>query len=311
MKRMKMVISNSITFEQGCNEYVDNCKARNLRNGTIKHYIDTIGQLYKYIDKDMPIEDISQKTFDSFIMELRKNKNLNDMSLYTYSRDLKTLFYFFMKNDYMPTFKITLTKADKQPIETYTDAELQKILKKPNLKQCTFQEYKSWVIVNFLLSTGIRQHSLINIKIKDIDFDNELVYIKVTKNRKPLIIPLNVDILKILKEYLKYRNHESKEDYLFCNIFGKQLTKSTVYHGLWKYNKDRGVETTGMHRFRHTFAKKWVMMGGNVVTLSKILGHSSLAITENYLNILTSDLKKDIDKFNILKEFKRESIKMK
>lgn len=215
-----------------------------------------------------------------------------------------------MKQEYMPTFKIKLAKADKQPIETYTDDELKKMLRKPNLKQCTFQEYKSWVIVNFLLSTGVRQHSLINIRVKDIDFDNEVVYVNVTKNRKPLIIPLNQDILKILKEYLKYRNHESKEDYLFCNVFGKQLTKSTVYHGLWHYNKSRNVETTGMHRFRHTFAKKWVTRGGNVVTLSKILGHSSLAITENYLNILTCDLKKDIDKFNILQEFKKESIKM-
>jgi len=311
MKKIKMNISNSITFEQGCNEYLDNCRARNLRQGTIKHYVDTINQLYKYIDKTMPIEDITSKIFDEVVIALRKNKKMNDMTLYTYSRDLKTLLYFFMRREYMPTFKITLAKADKQPIETYTDDELKKMLKKPNLKQCNFQEYKSWVIVNFLLSTGIRQHSLINIRVKDIDFDNELVYINVTKNRKPLIIPLNDDILKILKEYLKYRSHESKEDYLFCNIFGKQLTKSTVYHGLWQYNKNRNVDTTGMHRFRHTFAKKWVTMGGSVVTLSKILGHSSLAITENYLNILTCDLKKDIDKFNILQEFKRETIKMK
>lgn len=305
-----MNVSNKITFEEGCKEYLDNCKARNLRNGTIKHYVDTINQMYKYIDREMPIEELTIKTFDQFMMALRDNDSLNDTTLYTYGRDLKTLFYFFMKQEYMPTFKIKLAKADKQPIETYTDDELKKMLRKPNLKQCTFQEYKSWVIVNFLLSTGIRQHSLINIKVKDVDFDNEVVYVNVTKNRKPLIIPLNQDILKILKEYLKYRNHESKEDYLFCNVFGKQLTKSTVYHGLWHYNKNRNVETTGMHRFRHTFAKKWVTMGGNVVTLSKILGHSSLAITENYLNILTCDLKKDIDKFNILQEFRKESIKM-
>lgn len=311
MKKMKMMVSNNVTFEQGCNEYLDNCRARNLRNGSIKHYIEAIGQLYKYIPKDTPIEDITQKTFNEFVITLRQNKDLNDVTLHTYSRDLKTLLYFFMKNEYMPTFKITLAKADKQPIETYTDAELQKMLKKPNLKQCTFQEYKSWVIVNFLLSTGIRQRSLINIKIKDVDFENEVVYINVTKNRKPLIIPLNIDILKILKEYLKYRNHESKDEYLFCNVFGKQLSKSTVYHGLWQYNKNRGIETTGMHRFRHTFAKKWVTMGGSVVTLSKILGHSSLAITENYLNMLTSDLKQDIDRFNILQEFKKQSIKMK
>ena len=49
-------------------------------------------------------------------------------------------------------------------------------------------------------------------------------------------------------------------------------------------------------------------MGGSVVTLQKILGHSSLAITENYLNVLTSDLKEDIDRVNIIRSLKEERI---
>ncbi len=309
MKKIKMVVENDITFEQGCEEYLINCKARNLRDGTIKHYKDSMKQMFKYLDADMYIKDMSKETVQEFIIALRDNSNMNDVSLYTYVRDLKTLMYFFMKCEYLPTFKIELAKADKQPVETYTDIELKRLLKKPNLKQCNFTEYKSWVIINFLLSTGIRQHSLINIKIKDVDFENEVVNINVTKNRKPLIIPLNKDIVKILQEYLKYRRGEA-EDYLFCNAYGKQLVKSTVYHEIWQYNKDRGVEKTGMHRFRHTFAKKWVMMGGNIVTLQKILSHSSLAITQNYLNILTCDIKRDVEEFNILREFKKESIKM-
>lgn len=223
-----MAVENNITFEQGCEEYLVNCKARNLRDGTIRHYKDSMKQMFKYLDADMYIKDMSKETVQEFIIALRDNPNMNDVSLYTYSRDLKTLMYFFMKCEYLPTFKIELAKADKQPIETYSDAELKRLLKKPNLKQCNFTEYKSWVIVNFLLSTGVRQHSLINIKIKDVDFENEMVNINVTKNRKPLIIPLNKDIVKILQEYLKYRRGEP-EDYLFCNAYGKQLVKSTVY----------------------------------------------------------------------------------
>ena len=164
-------------------------------------------------------------------------------------------------------------------------------------------------MTNFLLSTGMRQHSLVNIKIKDLDFDNNVVYVNVTKNRKPLIIPLNADIKKILQEYLKHRKGDADE-YLFCNVFGKQLVRSTAYRSFYDYNKARGVEKTGMHRYRHTFAKKWILMGGNVVTLQKILGHSSLEITQNYLNLLVSDIRKDVEEFNILREFKRECIKM-
>lgn len=310
MKRMQMNVKNDVTFGQGCDEYLRDCEARNLRQGTIKHYKEAMSQIFKYVDADMLIEDMDQSTMESLVITLRNKENINDVSLYTYARDLKTLMYFFMKREYLQSFKIVLAKADKQPVETYSDTELIRLLKKPNVKQSTFTEYKSWVIINFLLSTGIRQNSLINIRIKDIDFSNCIVNINVTKNRKPLIIPLNDDIIRILQEYLKYRNGNS-DDYLFCNVYGKQLVKSTLYHSIHAYNKSRGLELTGLHRFRHTFAKKWVTMGGSVVTLQKILGHSSLAITENYLNMLTCDIKRDIDKFNILREFKKESIKLK
>ena len=305
-----MNLKSGRTFEQGCEDYIVDCKARNLREGTIKHYQDAFKQIFKYLDKDILIEDMTKEVFADFMLALRENKAVNEMSIYTYSRDLKTVMYFFMEQGWLERYKIKLAKTDKQPIETYTDEDLRKLLKKPNLKQCSFTEYKAWVIVNFLLSTGVRQNSLANIKIKDIDFDNKVVYVNITKNRKPLIVPLNDDIIQILKEYLRYRNGE-REDYLFCNIFGKKLVRSTLYHSLWQYNKDRGVETTGLHRFRHTFAKKWVLMGGNVVTLSKILGHHSLEITQNYLNILTCDMQDDVEKFNILRTFKNESISMK
>lgn len=122
------------------------------------------------------------------------------------------------------------------------------------MRKCIFSTYRSWVIVNFLLSTGVRQNSLINVKIRDVDFDNSVVYVNMTKNRKPLIIPLNEDILKILKEYLQYRGGEA-DDWLFCSVYGKQLTRSSNYHALWDYCHERGVEQTGVHRFRHTFAK--------------------------------------------------------
>lgn len=309
MAKIRMELENELTFEEGCEEYLQDCKARNLRQGTIKHYTDTMKQIKKYIGADTLVKDITKEVVEDYIIELRENPVINDQSLYTYVRDLRTLLYFFMRKEYMQYYKINIPKADKQPIETYTDRELKILLKKPNIKQCSFTEYKTWVMTNFLLSTGVRRNSLINVKNKDVDFDAEVVHINVTKNRKPLIIPLNSDIKKILQEYMKYRKGTA-EDYLFCNVFGGQVSHSSIYHQVYEYNKSRGIEKTGMHRYRHTFAKKWVTMGGNVVTLQRILGHSSLAITQNYLNILISDMKKDVDEFNILREFKRESIKL-
>ena len=98
----------------------------------------------------------------------------------------------------------------------------------------------------------------------------------------------------------------------FCNVFGCQLVKSTCYHRLYEYNKRRGVETTGIHRYRHTFAKQWILNGGNVVTLSRLLGHSSLEITQNYINLLVSDVAEQVNEINLLDKFaSKQSIKMK
>jgi integrase len=64
-------------------------------------------------------------------------------------------------------------------------------------------------MTNFLFSTGVRQNSLIHIKVNDIDFDNRVVTVRVTKNRKLLIVPLNLTMVNILCEFLKHRQYES------------------------------------------------------------------------------------------------------
>lgn len=311
MKKLKMVKANELTFEEGCNMYLEDCRQRNLRDGTIRHYRQSYTQFYKYFNPQMPISDINEKAYKKYVVYLRETLN-NDVSINSYLRDLITTLHFLMNEGLLERFQMRAIKVDKTNIKTYTEEELTLLLRKPNIRQCSFTEYQCWVITNFLFSTGIRQRSLTFLKVKDIDFDNSIVYVNVTKNRKPLIVPINRTMSNILTEFLKYRQHKSNEDFLFCNVYGIQLSKSSSYHMLYDYNKRRGVETTGVHRYRHTFAKQWIINGGNVVALSQILGHSNLAITQNYINLLTSDVAKQVNELNLLDKFSaKQSIKMK
>jgi len=303
MKRIQMVQKTGITFKEGCEKYLDDCIQRNLREGTMRHYKQSYTQFYKVISPDLPLEEFTEKTYTDYVKYLVDTLH-NDVSINSYLRDMITTLHFLMREGYVSPFKMRAIKVDKKPIETYSEDELTKLLKKPNMNKCSFTEYKNWVMTNFLFSTGVRQRSLENIKIKDIDFDNHVVNVSFTKNRKPLIVPLNQTMVKILEEYLTYRQHQSEEDYLFCNVYGKKLTKGTSYHLLYDYNKSRGVETTGIHRYRHTLAKQWILNGGDVVSLSKLLGHSSLEITQNYINYLVSDLAKQVDAINVLDKFR-------
>lgn len=302
MKKMRMLEANSLTFEEGCNKYLDNCRARNLREGTINHYKQSYVQFAKFFDMQMPVSEMDVQLYQKYVIFLRETLH-NDVSINSYLRDFITTMHFLMNEGYLPYFKMQAIKVDRSGVETYSEEELMALLKKPNIKKCSFIEYQSWVMTNFLFSTAVRQRSLRFIKVKDLDFDNNVVYVTVTKNRKSLIVPFNRTLSNILKEFLKYRQHKSDEDFLFCNVFGQQLNKSTSYHMLYEYNKRRGVETTGIHRYRHTFAKQWILNGGNVVSLSKMLGHSSLQITQNYINLLVSDVAKEVETINLLDKF--------
>ena len=81
-------------------------------------------------------------------------------------------------------------KGEETIKETYTDRELEALLKKPDIRKCTFAEYRNWVIVNFLLNSGSRAATIRAILIRDVDLENSLVYYRHTKNRKAQVIPL-------------------------------------------------------------------------------------------------------------------------
>lgn len=143
---------------------------------------------------------------------------------------------------------------------------------------------------------------MLNITINDIDFDNSCIFIKKTKNNQQQIIPLSSAIINILKEYISYRKGNSN-DYLFCTPYGTKTTKCSLQKSIARYNTSRGVTKTSIHLFRHTFAKKWILNGGDIFRLQKILGHSSLDIVKEYVNMFNADLQENFDLLNPLDNF--------
>ena len=84
----------------------------------------------------------------------------------------------------MVMFEFPHIRYEKKIKEVYTDDELKLLLIKPKINICEFTEYRNWVIVNYLLSTGNRRNTLINIKIADVDFEGGFIKLSTTKNKK-------------------------------------------------------------------------------------------------------------------------------
>lgn len=300
MKKMKMDCTANVNIKGGYDEFKRYCETRNYSKYTIKHYDNTIHAFELFYPIENDITAINQELIEAYTSHLLK-KGLVGKTVATYISSLRTIIYFFMQKGYIEPFKITKPKYDKPIKEVYSDAELQLLLKKSKIKNCTFAEYRNWVLVSFFIATGQRKNTVINLKIKDLDLQNGLVTLRVVKNRKPTILPLAPMITHILKEYLNYRKGD-KDGYLFCNDTGGQMSDGCLTCAIKNYNQSRGVDRTSIHAFRHTFAKKYLLGGGNVFMLQKLMMHSDLSTTQQYLNLYVKDLQKDYELYNPLEQ---------
>lgn len=297
---------SNLSIQEAFDLFIRKCKIKNLTDLSISSYEKKMVHFYEFIDKSEPITAVTKDTVDDYILWLRENTEANDITINSYLRSVRAFLYFCMEDKYIPTFKIQLIKAEKKIKETYTDDELVRLLEKPDVDNCSFSCYKTWVFENYLLGTGNRISTALDLHIGDINFQSGVIVLRKTKNRKQQIIPLSATLAEILQGYLQIRGGEA-DDYVFCNEYGEQASCRTYQQLVRRYNRKRGVEKTSCHTFRHTFAKNWILNSGDMFRLQKILGHSDLTVTKEYVNMFGQDLQMDFEKFNPLDNLKSRS----
>ena len=300
MKKITMKSNTDLNFDEAFERFIRKCEIKNLTDKSIVSYKQKIRPFKEFVElQEIELTDINGDTVDDFIIWVRKAHKANDISVNSYLRTVRAFTYFCMDNGYMEHFRVHIPKATKKAKETYSDAELAVLLKKPSIKSCNFTEYKTWAFENFLLGTGVRLSTALDIKIRDVDFDNGLIFLGKTKNRTQQYIPMAKSLQGILREYLDIRGGES-EDYLFCNNYGQKANERTFQQMVQNYNNNRGIMKSSCHAYRHTFAKLFILNGGDAFRLQKLMGHSDISVTKEYVDLFGSDLSIGFDKFNPL-----------
>lgn len=317
MSRIKMQDNklNDIEISTAWEEYEKELKVRGLSKFSIITKNSIFKDFMKFCNSDIKTsQQINEQLINDYILWLmeRGNKNTTINSKMT---NLKPFLYWCMEKGYCEKFKCKHVKESQSIKPTYTIESLEVILDKPDIKKCTFAEYRNWVLCNYFLATGNRLNSVVNIKIKDIDFDNNLVTLTETKNKNEQIIPITTHLNNILKEYLTYRKGEP-DDYFFVNINGQPLKRTSCQQALIYYiKKQRGIEVTSIHAFRRTFATMYVENGGNLFALQQLMGHSKLETTRKYVNLSIKQLQQNYSKYNpldvLINKNKKEHINMK
>ena len=302
MEEITMNRTAGMSLKSVFEEFVISKTAQGVSEATLNNYQYHMKSIAKYLDIEANFEEVTKRDIEKMVVQMRKQGTSHN-SIATYLRMLKT-FYNWCKEENLPSVTVP-TFSEKETVkETYTDSELERLLKRPE-KDCSFAEYRNWIIVNFLLNSGCRAATIRNIQNKDVDFDAMRVIFRHNKNGKIQVIPLCSLMGNLLKNYMKIRKGKP-EDYLFCDIYGSMLTENALRLAIAHYNKSRGVKSTSIHKFRHTFARKYLVdCGGNAFTLQKLLGHSTLNMTKHYCRIFDSDISKDYDMFSPLAQMQK------
>jgi len=205
-----------------------------------------------------------------------------------------------LEREYLPHFKIRLVKSQEEKQKDYTLDEVNKLLKKPTHK-CKFTDWRSWALACFVLGTGARIGTIIEIQMGDLDLKNSTVNFRHTKNKKVQVANMPPQLVKALRDYInEWRQGADETDYLFCTLSNEQLSRHSLRTAYSNFANSRGVEKTSIHGLRHTFAREWYYNGGDIVQLSKILGHSTIAMSEKYMRLHANQMENTFNQYNPL-----------
>lgn len=266
-------------------EFINDCKSRGLSKATIDVYEININYLIDYLDsKKLDLKNVSTKVIQDYKSHLVNNTNRNNTSINTTLRHIKVFLDWTHENGYTDSVTIKYLKVQQKAKEIYTDEQIKTLLKKPNMNDCSYADFRTWAIINLFVSTGMRRSSLLNIKLDDINWKDNIIRLNHTKNKQVHYVSMSTQLSKVIKEWLKYRVNGS--DYLFTGQTGKRLSPLTVSSSVLQYNRSRQVEVTSVHAFRHYYAQKLVSTGVDIYTISKLLGHTNIQVTQNYLKSL-------------------------
>ncbi len=265
---------------------------KNLSDNTVASYKNDINSFLQFIESKK-IDDpsaIKQNHIAEFFKSL-KEIGLSSSSAARYYSSLKGFFSYLFLSKYIkenPIEKISSPKLEKNLPTVLSVDEIDLILSKPDTSNKLGLRDKA--ILELLYACGIRVSELINIKIPDLFFDDDVIRV-FGKGSKERIIPVGSSAVKWINKYLKesrvlLMKKTKSENYLFLNNRGTKLSRMSVWKIVDRYVKEVGIEKEiHPHTFRHSFATHLLEGGADLRAVQEMLGHADISTTQIYTHI--------------------------
>ena len=294
-------------FKTGKQVFLKAKQSQMVTSATYKYYNTWLRDFFLYA-MDMgaySVEQVRPNILEGYLIHLKTNRKVRNITINDSYRAIRAFFKFMVKNryiDYCVTDDVQAPRIEKKMTRTFTAKEIKQILN--SFDKSSFIGLRDYTIMETLFGTGIRKMELCGLKLSDLNFDSGFLHVP-GKGNKERLVPIGNSLSRTLRAYLTRLQEETMDNVpstLFVTRSGAPITYSTIQSMFKRLKLNTGLkgERISSHTWRHTFAKNYLLNGGDVFSLQKIMGHSDISTTRKYLNLNENEIKQQHDKFNPL-----------
>jgi len=284
------------------------CQAEGKSPATIKWYMPFLARFEDYLERQgfpTSVDRVDRRHVRSFIGYLQSEAKvphsgalLSPATVQGYVRTIKAFFSWLEREEYLATNPLRQLPAPRIPVKvinTFTPEDIAALMEVA--RRSDGPPFRNLALLLLPLDTGLRVSELVGIEMPHVDLAGGWIKITHAKGSRERLVPIGSVVQRLLSRYIhsgRPRPLSGRADYLFLNSWGTPLTKNGVQQMVRRWGRRAGLTHVrcSPHTFRHTFAKNYLVNGGDVFTLQRILGHTTLACVRLYVNMFAADVKR-------------------
>ncbi|MBQ9809992.1 MAG: tyrosine-type recombinase/integrase [Spirochaetales bacterium] len=283
-------------FSEALEEFTIDCRIRKLSKRTIRNYRVLLKLFQRSLAEQgiTQLEDIRPSHMKQFMLAKeeagRKPRYINDLL-----KVARTLFLFACREGFIqnnPVANIRNMRQPKLKLRTFSEAEIRRLLNHFNGND--FLNCRNKTILALFFDTGMRLSEVLNLTEEQIHEEYIIVFGKGSKER---LVPVSPYLAQLLIRYRRikekyFRDKLPPKPFVFVSYKGNRLTPEAVTKFMKSAAKAVNVSPeirVSPHTCRHTFAHLQLRNGLDLYSLSRLMGHENIAITQRYLEGIRDD----------------------
>ncbi|GAA0134750.1 hypothetical protein YSY43_15900 [Paenibacillus sp. YSY-4.3] len=254
----------------------------------------TIGIIREYVE----YMTFNHKRYGNDKYRKKDDRKLSPATIKSRLRALQTMCAFWEDEgliDGNPTEKIKPPRADVEDKTIFTDEQLAALLDAPDTS--TYVGFRNKTLMMLLADTGLRINEALRLRTVHLDFAARCIRLpgEMNKNRKPRIVPLSAAVIRELIRLIEETQAFFETDYVFVAVYGDPLKADHFRKQLRKYAEIAGIDTketpVSPHRLRDYFITSYLLNGGDLFTLQRIVAHADVKTTQGYVKTNEDNLR--------------------